>query len=164
MKITSSAVVDGALDIIYGKFGDDVINGMPVRSFPFEIHEAPHDTVSFAFIFDDPDSIPVCGFPWTHWMAANLHDTVIADDASRTNRTFIQGVNSWFNPRRKETALQYACYGGPAPPDRTYTYVLTLWALDSDVAMQQGFSKQELLNAIKGHIVATAKLHATYQS
>ena len=53
-------------------------------------------------------------------------------------------------------------YGGPAPPDGRHTYVFKLYELDTDLDLKEGFSKQELEDAMKGHIIAEAKLTGTY--
>ena len=53
-------------------------------------------------------------------------------------------------------------YGGPAPPDGRHTYVFKLYGLDTDLDLKEGYSKQELEDAMKGHIIAEAKLTGTF--
>ena len=53
-------------------------------------------------------------------------------------------------------------YGGPAPPDGRHTYVFKLYELDTDLDLKEGYSKQELEDAMKGHIIAEAKLTGTF--
>ena len=54
-------------------------------------------------------------------------------------------------------------YGGPAPPDGRHTYIFKAYALDIRVLdLKEGYSKQELEDAMKGHIIAEAKLTGTY--
>ncbi len=53
-------------------------------------------------------------------------------------------------------------YGGPAPPDGRHTYVFKLYELDTDLDLKEGYSKQELEDAMKGHILAEAKLTGTF--
>ena len=53
-------------------------------------------------------------------------------------------------------------YGGPAPPDKRHTYVFKAYALDITLDLKEGYSKQELEDAMKGHIIAEAKLTGTY--
>ena len=55
-------------------------------------------------------------------------------------------------------------YGGPAPPDKPHTYVFKAYALDTTLDLNEGYSKQELEDAMKGHIIAEAKLTGTYDS
>ena len=53
-------------------------------------------------------------------------------------------------------------YGGPAPPDKRHTYVFKAYALNKKLDLKEGYSKQELEDAMKGHIIAEAKLTGTY--
>ena len=48
-----------------------VPNGMPTYSIPFEIHDAPQGTKSFAVILEDKDAITASGFVWIHWLIAD---------------------------------------------------------------------------------------------
>lgn len=66
----------------FGKEADctDIIKGNPVRSFPFEISELPEGTKYIAITLIDYDAIPVCSFPWIHWLATDIevkNNTVI---------------------------------------------------------------------------------------
>jgi Raf kinase inhibitor-like YbhB/YbcL family protein len=53
-------------------------------------------------------------------------------------------------------------YGGPTPPDKPHTYVITVYALDSLVNLENGFTKEEFEEAIKGHILAEASMEGIY--
>ena len=53
-------------------------------------------------------------------------------------------------------------YGGPAPPDKRHTYIFKAYVLDVELDLKEGYSKQELEDAMKGHIIAEAKLTGTY--
>ena len=55
-------------------------------------------------------------------------------------------------------------YGGPAPPDGRHTYVFKGYALDTKLDLKEGYSKQELTDAMKGHIISEAKLTGTFAS
>ena len=81
----------------------DLINGNPIKSFPFEITELPKDTKYLAWSLIDYDAIPVCGFAWIHWSVANVSITgdsiSIKADLSRTKGDYVQVKNSftiWF--------------------------------------------------------------------
>ena len=50
----------------------DVILGNPVRSFPFRIEELPENTKAIAFSLIDYDAVPVCSFPWIHWLVTDF--------------------------------------------------------------------------------------------
>ena len=155
MKVTSLGIKNGIIEDKYGKFGKDFISDMPSFSLPFEIEDYPKETVSFAVILDDKDSIPVCGFVWVHWLIANLKkDFVIAGESSNINAEFVQGNNSWNMP----------LYGGMAPPDKDHIYDLTVYALDEELNLQKGFSLMEMETQMKGHILDSFCLKGLYRS
>ena len=73
MKVTSSAIKNGAFEDKYGKRGTQFSpNGMPTYSIPFEISDVPTDTKSFAVVLEDKDAITASGFVWIHWLNVAL--------------------------------------------------------------------------------------------
>jgi len=95
----------------------------------------------WAMIMDDPDAMAAVGKVWVHWLEYGNTD----DSVTEVKNDFGE-----------------IGYGGPAPPDGRHTYVFKLYELDTDLDLKEGFSKQELEDAMKGHIVAEAKLTGTY--
>jgi len=53
-------------------------------------------------------------------------------------------------------------FGGPCPPSGTHRYYFKLYALDTKLAMGSGATKQEVENAMQGHILANAQLMGKY--
>ena len=53
-------------------------------------------------------------------------------------------------------------YGGPCPPGGTHRYFFKLYAVDKVVDMEAGASKDEILDAINGHILAEGQLMGRY--
>jgi Raf kinase inhibitor-like YbhB/YbcL family protein len=54
-------------------------------------------------------------------------------------------------------------YGGPAPPKgKPHRYFFKLYALDMAVDLPPGATKTQLLDAMKGHIVAEGQLVGSY--
>lgn len=152
MKITSSGIKEGQIDLVYGQFGEDFIGDMPSRSLPFAIHEVPTGTKSFALILDDKDARPVAGFVWIHWLAANIKETDIPAGVSGNRPGFVEGKNSWGMNQ----------YGGMAPPNAPHRYDLRVFALDTELPLKDGFSEEALLQAMKGHVLAEASLDGMY--
>ena len=110
----------------------------------------PGNSKSLALIMDDPDAMGAVGKVWVHWMIL-----MSADDPSLAKLSVgaISGKNDFGE----------IGYGGPAPPDKRHTYVFKAYALDNDVLdLKEGYSKQELEDAMKGHIIAEAKLTGTF--
>ena len=103
----------------------------------------PDEAKTLAVIMDDPDAMGAVGKVWVHWL--KYYDV---NDIT----TIIQG----------KTDFGEIGYGGPAPPDKRHTYVFKGYVLDTILDLKEGYSKQELEDAMKGHIIAEAKLTGTF--
>tara|TARA_B100001971_G_C17790023_1_gene334043 strand:- start:53 stop:514 length:462 start_codon:yes stop_codon:yes gene_type:complete len=107
----------------------------------------PHGTKTIALIMDDPDARAVTpdGKVWDHWL---FYDIITTPKQDR-----VEGKNSWGE----------IGYGGPEPPDKEHTYIFRAYALDEELDLKEGYSKQELKDAIsKVRILAKAELTGTY--
>ena len=161
MKIISSALNGGIIPERFGKYGDMKNDfDVPVLSVPFRIEDAPAGTVSFALVLDDVDSVPVCGFVWIHWIAADITACEVPEGAG-LHADFAQGINSWVGSNGKEGAIGY---GGMTPPDAPHTYTLRVYALDCKLGLKDGFYYNELVHAMKGHILAVDEAEGTYNN
>ena len=125
------------------KFGYKFENESPSIQFDNVPQEAfnTNSTESIALIMDDPDAMGAVGKVWVHWLQ------YIKDKSHEIN-----GKNDFGE----------IGYGGPAPPDKRHTYIFKAYALDTLLDLKEGYSKQELEDAMKGHIIAEAKLTGTY--
>lgn len=126
---------------------------------PLEWSGAPAGTESFALIIDDPDA-PDPRAPqrtWVHWVLYDIPAAAhsLATDAARHGLPAgtRQGLNDW----------QRAGYGGPAPPVGRHRYVHKLYALDVPLPSLEQPTKRQLLEAMRGHVLAEAHLIGTYQ-
>ncbi|WP_125771321.1 YbhB/YbcL family Raf kinase inhibitor-like protein [Companilactobacillus furfuricola] len=163
MKVNVS-LTNNLLPDKYGKYatGDQIKNGKPIISFPVEFSEIPDGTKSLAFTFTDPDSIPVCGFEWIHWTAANIPVSQLSlpeNFSHGDSGAVVQGKNSSASPllNNNDPDLMVG-YNGPYPPDQTHDYVLKAYALDTELDIAQGFWMNELLHKMNGHILGQAKM------
>lgn len=154
MKVSSEGIVNGKILDKYGKRGSQQKFGMPTLSMPLKIEESPKGTVCYAIIFDDPDSVPVCGYIWNHWLVSNLQKTVLKENESETSFDFIQGKNSWNDNS----------YGGPCPPNKPHNYRFRVYALSSLLNLRGDFSLSQLEEAIKGKVLDTAELYGIYDN
>ena len=136
LSITSNDFADGGE--IPKKCGYKHGNEVPHIDFILGEQYAP-----WAMIMDDPDAMKAVGKVWVHWLRIWNTDG---------GGGFTAGKNDFGE----------IGYGGPAPPDGRHTYVFKLYELDTDLDLKEGFSKQELEDAMKGHIIAEAKLTGTY--
>lgn len=159
----SVPLVNGMLADEYGKYApqQDMIAGHPIRSFPINITEAPANTKTFAIVFIDYDSTPVCGFTWIHWLAANIPATMtqIPANASRDcHDQFIQGNNSNAGSLVNGDPLITSGYVGPQPPDKTHHYTLTVFALDAELPLTNNYWLNEFVHAADGHVLDQAQI------
>ena len=151
--LTSPAFTNnGAIPKQYTCEGADI-------SPPLSWSNAPPGTKSFALIVDDPDA-PDPRAPkmtWVHWVIQNIQPNVqtLAADAAKRGMPAgaVQGVNDW----------KRAGYGGPCPPIGRHRYFHKLYALDTLLSGPEPPTKAQLLNALKGHVLAEAQLVGTYQ-
>lgn len=132
------------------------------RSPPLSWSSLPNGTKQLALICDDPDAPRA--EPWVHWVIYHLPGTLtalpegVAKSAKLDNPTgAVQGRNSW-------SSGQTVGYRGPAPPaGKVHHYRFRLYALDSELKLDEGLDKSELLKAMEGHILAWGELVGTYK-
>lgn len=110
---------------------------------------APDGVASYAIIMDDPGAAG--GRGWVHWVAFNITQTSL-DEGTTTG--FSDGVNSWRN-----TGYAGPCPGRGAP----HTYYFRVYALDTQLSFITAPTKENLLAAMEGHVLASAELAGAYQ-
>lgn len=117
---------------------------------------APANTASFALICDDPDA-PMG--TWVHWVIYNIpSDTMELPQAMPTSERLQD------NSRQGMTDFQRTGYGGPCPPvGKPHRYFFKLYALDTQLDIKGKTTKESLLVAMEGHILAQATLMGTYK-
>ena len=144
----------------YSKYAEVSHGRFALISFPFQVEDLPEETKTLAWSFIDMDAIPVCGFPYVHWVVANAPTlSAIPEDFSRQDVIHVEGINSQFSPLfpERDGSIK-ACYVGPCPPDRDHAYTLNVYALDTALDLDHGFYLNEMLHAMKGHVLAQASL------
>jgi len=146
-EITSPAFANGGpIPADYSCDGDDI-------SPALRWTDPPAGTKSFALIMDDPDAPRGT---WIHWviynipatargLAGNLPTDALLSDGSQ------QGI----------TSAGSTGYHGPCPPSGTHRYFFKLYALDIPLSLPKR-NKEQVLEAIEGHILARAELMGTY--
>lgn len=53
-------------------------------------------------------------------------------------------------------------YRGPCPPGGTHRYYFRVYALDTELDLPPKISRQQLLNAMKGHVLDEGQLMGVY--
>lgn len=124
---------------------------------PLTWGKAPTGTKSIALICDDPDA-PMG--TWVHWVLWNLPATTTAlEEKIAQKDSLANGAHQGF------TDFKAVGYGGPCPPSGKHRYFFKLYALDTMLTLPAGKAtkKEDLLTAMKGHILAQAELVGLYQ-
>ena len=121
------------------QYGYNYQNEQPSISW----HDRPENYKCSAWIMDDPDAMEAVGKVWVHDLGYANRDP---------HQDLVAGKNDFGE----------IGWGGPAPPDKRHTYVFKAYILDVELDLKEGYSKQELEDAMKGHIMAEAKLTGTF--
>lgn len=109
---------------------------------PIDVRNYPENTKTLVIITEDPDA-PSGVF--THWLVWNIAPNEPIAEGSVPG---ISGTNSFGKTG----------YGGPCPPSGTHRYFIRVYALDTELALQEGADKQALEEAMKGHVIAQGEL------
>jgi Raf kinase inhibitor-like YbhB/YbcL family protein len=149
MKITSAAFADnGGIPALHTCEGRDVAP-------PLQFGDVPAGARSLALIVDDPDA-PDPAAPkmtWVHWVAYDLPPaTTGLPEGGALPVGGRDGLNDW----------KRIGYGGPCPPVGRHRYFFKLYALDTTLSFAHPPTKQQLEQAMKGHVLAYAELVGTY--
>ncbi len=143
----SSPVFDDK-ESIPDKYGYENENVNP----PLEIGKIPVETASLALVVDDPDAQEPTGKIWDHWLIWNIDSETSRIEEGSPPSGATEGSNDF-----DETG-----YGGPRPPDREHTYHFRLYALDTELELDSGASKDDLREALGTHIIDETELRGTY--
>ncbi|WP_304057887.1 YbhB/YbcL family Raf kinase inhibitor-like protein [Levilactobacillus namurensis] len=158
MQITVT-LKDGYLPTIYTSKASVKYKGQPIVSFPIEIQSIPEKTQSLAISLIDYDAVPRTGFPFIHWLAANVPPMVeIPVDFSRTYDG-PQGQNSWMSRFYDMNDSYFAKhYAGPNPPDQAHRYTLTVYALNQKMRLKNNFYYNDFRDQLAGQVIEKASL------
>jgi hypothetical protein len=113
-----------------------------------EISGVPNEANSLALIMDDPDAP---GGTWVHWVKWNIPPKT---------RMIGEGQEpAGVSGKGSGGKLSYA---GPCPPSGTHRYFFKIYALDTELNLAEGATKENVLNALAGHIVGEGELVGLY--
>lgn len=148
MKLTSRAFQDGGL--IPRGYTCDEANISP----PLSWEGVPQTAKTLALIVDDPDAPSKT---WVHWVVFNLPASMKEMPENvpwqqTVGGAGLQGTNDFGKQG----------YGGPCPPQSTHRYYFKLYALDTELKLDARATKEQLLKAMEGHVVAQAELVGKY--
>jgi hypothetical protein len=147
-KIESAFKDEQPIPLKYTGDGQDI-------SPPLKISGIPKQSKSLVLIVDDPDA-PRGTFD--HWIVWNISPNiqVISEGASEFKQASVKQGKNGFGDEN---------YHGPKPPPgKAHRYYFKLYALDIPyLDLSDGSSKQQVEQAMEGHIISTTVLMGTYQ-
>lgn len=115
---------------------------------PLTITNVPTNAQSLALIVEDPDAPRGTV---THWIVWNMPPQK-SQFVKGEKIDFPQGI----------TVFGTTGYGGPCPPSGTHRYFFKLSALDTILQIGNGSTKENLVQAMDGHVLEQATLIGKY--
>lgn len=148
IEVTSTAFDQG--DMIPDKYSCKGSNMSP----PLAWKNVPTQAKTIAIIADDPDAPRGT---WVHWVLYNLPVNISElPEAQPQEKQLGNGASQGVNTSGK------VGYEGPCPPSGTHRYYFKVYALDSELTCKDNMTKVQLLEAMKGHLLAEGELMGRY--
>ena len=165
LTVTSTAFKNGdAIPIDYTADGRNI-------SPPLRWTGAPAATREFALILDDPDA--TTPLPFVHWViykipanATGLPEALPMGGAVKAPgmEAAIQGTTGFAMYARGGGPPPQPGYRGPAPPTgKPHHYTFHVFALNAPIAAKDGMTRDDLLKAMDGKIIAQGELVGVYE-
>lgn len=153
MKLGSAAFRDG--ETIPVEHTCDGSDSSPKLSWS----GVPAGTAALAVVMEDPDAPPGT---WIHWVLYDLPAGTagLAAGLSKAERPPCGGAHGACWGVDEFTRVGY--HGPCPPPGKPHRYVFTLYALGASTGLPPRRTKDELLRAMKGHVLAKASLTGLY--
>lgn len=149
MKLTTPFSVSSPVFLNYGKIPPEYTCDGNETSPPLAVSGVPLNSDSLVLTVVDIDAP---SGPFTHWIMWNIPANVT--DLSKGQRfSFPQGT----------TSAGTQGYFGPCPPHGLHRYVFTLYALDTILNLDSSATRNQLEQAMDGHVIAATKLVGMYE-
>jgi Raf kinase inhibitor-like YbhB/YbcL family protein len=153
IRLQSTAFAEGgAIPKTYTCDGEDV-------SPPLKWSGVPDAAKSLALVVEDPDAPRGT---WTHWVLFDLPADVGELPQGVPKEERVELGPGGKAARQGKNDFGKTGYGGPCPPSGTHRYVFQLFALDTEPGLRPGTTREQLLRAIKGHVLAEGRLTGRY--
>lgn len=154
LTVTSPAFAQNApIPQVYTEYGQGVSPPLAWTAVP--------GARSYAVVMEDPDAKPG---PVVHWTAWNIPASVTTLPAGLPERDRLNGA-PFDGIMQGANARGATGYYGPRPPvgDPPHHYHIQLLALDTTLAVPLGATRDQLLAAVRGHVLARGELVGTVQ-
>jgi Raf kinase inhibitor-like YbhB/YbcL family protein len=125
---------------------------------------APANTKQFALVYDDPDVV-FGGQTFVHWVVYKIPGTAKGLPANLPiDQVTLTGPADIAGSIQGLSGFKRALYRGPAPPPgKPHHYTWTVYALDAELPLTEGLTRNQLMEAMKGHIIGQGSLVAIYE-
>lgn len=112
----------------------------------------PDKTKTFALIMTDVDTPE----PFYHWVVYNIPKAVMSlpEGYTQLPEGVTAGKNSW----------SQLTYRGPCPPKgQMHRYVISLYALDTELKLPEGADAPSIIKAMEKNTLGSVKLNTSYR-
>lgn len=168
--VAGESVADDASELIVTSDALEAGKPIPVEftgdgadlSPPLAWAGAPEGAKAFALICDDPDA--PTPKPWVHWVIYGIPGEITELPAGIVKESTLTQPENLKGAKQGKNGWGQVGYRGPAPPPgKPHRYYFTVYALDEALALEAELTKDALLAAMEGHVLAKGQLMATYQ-
>jgi Raf kinase inhibitor-like YbhB/YbcL family protein len=144
---------DGAIPEKHSEYGQKF-------SPPLRWSKGPEGTRSYVVLMEDPDA-PAPAKPFIHWIAYGIPAEVTQIRGALPAKAKIE------EPLELKQGLNSAGSMGwsgmkPKPGDQPHRYHFQVFALDRELDLDPGATREEVLTAMRGHVLAAGELVGSF--
>ena len=187
-KLITAASVMTAMLFSFSSYAQDIPETITVTSSAFEHHgmvplansaygdntsidlswsNLPEGTVQLALVCDDPVVVEIgmMPSPFVHWVVYNIPAGASGLPAGLPADAEVGGIDDLEGMINGLNGLGRSGYFGPRPPanGQLHAYHFRVYALDADLGLEPGLNRDQLLEAVDGHVLATGMLMGHYE-
>ena len=146
LEVSSSKIASGRqIPERYTSYGESI-------SPPLKWGKGPYGTRSFAVLVEDPDAPTPT--PFQHWLIWNI---------PASDHRLAEGAPPASAQQGKLMLVNRVGYMGPRPPPGpAHHYHFQVFALDRSLDLESGADRDALVDAMKGHVLASGELVASF--
>ena len=135
----------------YSEYADGVSPALSWKAVP--------NAKSYAIVMEDPDAKPMT--PFVHWLAWNIPAQVTSLPEGLQEQPRLTDPEGVLQGRNTRGSMGYY---GPKPPvgDKPHHYHFQVYALDTMLDVPFGADRDQLLQAMQGHVIGKGELIGTY--
>ena len=161
ISVTSSVFEHhGMVPLANSAYGDNT-------SIDLSWSDLPAGTVQLALVCDDPVVVELgmMPTPFVHWVAYNIPAGASGLPAGLPTDAEVSGVAGLDGMVNGANGRSRTGYFGPRPPanGQLHAYHFRVYAIDADLGLEPGLNRDQLLEAIDGHVLATGMLMGHYE-